>query len=81
MNGNRKERKWKKKTFRQAIQMELREHKSSFIVFTVLRLLVAVVLVRQSMLRNYESVFLCALTLLLMYVPSSRVSAHRNTLS
>ena len=50
--------------------MELREHRSSFIVFYILRLLVIVALVRQAMLHNYESVFLCALTLLLLYVPS-----------
>lgn len=50
--------------------MELREHKSSFIVFYVLRLLVIVTVVRQIMLQNYESVFLCAVTFLLLYVPS-----------
>jgi hypothetical protein len=50
--------------------MELREHKSSFIVFSILRLLVIVTLVRQMMLHNYESFFLCVLTLLLLYVPS-----------
>lgn len=61
---------WRRKTFRQALNMELREHKSSFIVFYILRLLVIVTLVRQVILGNYESVFLCALTLLLLYVPS-----------
>lgn len=61
---------WRRKTFKQAVNMELREHKSSFIVFYTLRLLVLVTLVRQATLHNYESVFLCALTLLLLYVPS-----------
>lgn len=53
-----------------AIKMEIREHKSSFIVYAVLRLLVIAVLVLQLLNRNYENVFLCILTLLLMIVPS-----------
>lgn len=59
-----------KKSFRQAMDKELREHKSSFVVFYVLRLLVIVILVRQVMLRSYESAFFCILTLLLLYIPS-----------
>lgn len=59
-----------KENLKQAMEKELREHKSSFIVFYTLRLLVIAVLVRQMFLRNYESVFFCALTLLLLYVPS-----------
>ena len=59
-----------KENLKQAMEKELREHKSSFIVFYILRLLVIAVLVRQTFLRNYESVFFCALTLLLLYVPS-----------
>ena len=42
-----------KRAFQKAIQMELREHKSSFLVFSVLRILVIVSLVRQSMLGSY----------------------------
>lgn len=53
-----------------AVNMELREHKSSFAVFSVLRALVIVSLVRECFLQSYESVFLCALTLALLYVPS-----------
>lgn len=49
---------------------ELREHKSSFIVFYILRLLVLIILVRQVMLRNYEGTFFCALTIVLLYLPS-----------
>ena len=70
MADKKKNLRWRRKTFRKALKMELREHKSSFIVFYVLRLLVIVTLVRQITLQNYESVFLCALTLLLLYVPS-----------
>lgn len=59
-----------RKSFRQAMAKELREHKSSFLVFSVLRILVIVSLVRQIMLGNYESAFFCVLTLLLLYLPS-----------
>lgn len=53
-----------------AIHMELREHKSSFLVYFILRLLVIVVMILQIMNQNYENVFLCVLTLLLLVVPS-----------
>ena len=63
-------RRWENKAFRQAMAKELREHRSSFIVFSILRILVLAVLVRQIMLASYESAFFCVLTLLLLYVPS-----------
>lgn len=53
-----------------AVNMELKEHRSSFLVFWILRALVLVTLVRQAFLGNYESVFFCALTMLLLYLPS-----------
>lgn len=53
-----------------ALQMELREHKSSFIVYFVLRALVILVLIRQALNQNYENVFLCILTLVLLIMPS-----------
>ena len=56
--------------FRQALDKELREHKSSFIVFYILRALVLVVLVRNLMRGSFESAFFCILALLLLYVPS-----------
>ncbi len=59
-----------KKNFRQAMEKELREHRSSFIVFYILRILVIVTLVRQIMLMNFEGAFFCVLTILLLYVPS-----------
>ena len=67
--ARRLRRRWEKKAFRQAMAKELREHRSSFIVFSILRILVLAVLVRQIMLASYESAFFCVLTLLL-YVPS-----------
>ena len=63
-------KKREKKNFRQAMEKELREHRSSFIVFYTLRVLVIVSLVRQIMLRSYESAFFCILTLVLLYLPS-----------
>ena len=53
-----------------AMQLELREHKSSFVVYVVLRALVIFMMVLQIFNRNYENVFLCVLTLLLLVVPS-----------
>ena len=70
MKRDKREKKHYKKAFKEAMFRELREHRSSFLVFSTLRFLVLVVLVRQIMLRSYESVFFCALTLLLLYVPS-----------
>jgi len=70
LRKNNREKRWLKKTFQQAVRMELREHKSSFLVFTVLRALVILSLVRQLLLHSYESAFLCILTLALLYLPS-----------
>ena len=67
---SRTERKQQTKRFRQAIAQELREHKSSFIVFYTLRFLVLVTLARQLMRGDYESAFFCILTLMLLYIPS-----------
>lgn len=54
----------------QALYMELREHRSSFIVYFTLRAVVIIMMVLQLMNRNYENVFLCVLTLLLLIMPS-----------
>lgn len=53
-----------------ALRMEQREHKSSFRVFVTLRALVLLMLVLQVFNRNYENVFLCLLTLVLLMMPS-----------
>ena len=57
LKKTKQEKRREKKSFRQAMDRELREHRSSFIVFYVLRALVIVVLVRQLMLGSYESAF------------------------
>jgi len=56
--------------FRKAVVRELKENKSTFWVYTVLRALVIAVMILQAFNRNYENVFLCVLTLFLMIMPS-----------
>lgn len=58
------------KVMKAALHMELREHKSSFIVYMTLRILVILMMILQFFNKNYENVFLCILTLLLLIVPS-----------
>ena len=58
------------RTFGTALNMELREHKSSAIVYLTLRALVIVMMILQLLNRNFENVFLCALTLVLLVMPS-----------
>ena len=53
-----------------AILLETREHKASFMVYMVLRLLVILTMILQFFNQNYENVFMCVLTLLLLIVPS-----------
>lgn len=55
---------------KEALAMELREHKSSFFVYVVLRMLVILMMVLQIFNKNYENVFLCILTLVLLMLPS-----------
>ena len=72
VNGKRDNKKaaGKFKNWTTALSMELREHKSSAIVYFTLRALVIIMLVLQLLNRNYENVFLCILTLLLLVIPS-----------
>lgn len=56
--------------YNKAMKLELREHRSSFIVFMILRTLVVVAMILQLFNKNYENVFLCVLTLILLLVPS-----------
>ena len=58
------------KTMSQAMGMEIREHKSSFAVYVVLRMLVLALAILQFFNGNYENVFLCILTLLLLLAPA-----------
>ena len=59
-----------KKNYLELIKMEYKEHGSSFVVFSILRIAIIVVMVHQIFLGQYENVYLYLLTLLLLYVPS-----------
>ena len=69
MRQSKREKKFYRKAFKEAMARELREHRSSFIVFSVLRVLVIFILIRQTILGNYEGTFFCSLTILLLYLP------------
>lgn len=58
------------KNFWNAVKNELHENRKTFVVYTGLRLLVILVLILQIFNKNYEQVFLCGLTLVLMIMPS-----------
>ena len=68
--ANGKRQKKKRSPLSEAMRLELREHRSSFLVYMILRGLVLVTLILQLLNRNYENVFLCGLTLLLLIIPS-----------
>ncbi|MDD3404604.1 MAG: hypothetical protein PHQ72_14830 [Hespellia sp.] len=59
----------KRQPFKEAFKMELRQNKSTFIVYSILRILVILVMIRQFFIGNYEGFFLCILTLLLFVLP------------
>ena len=58
------------KTMSRAVGMEIREHKSSFAVYVVLRMLVLAMAILQFFNGDYENVFLCILTLVLFTLPT-----------
>ncbi len=64
-----KRKKQKRQPFREAFKMELRQNKSTFWVYTILRILVMIVMVRQFFIANYEGFFLCILTLVIFLMP------------
>ncbi len=70
MSKDKKQTGNRMKNIKKALDMELREHKSSFIVYFVLRILVIVTMILQFLNGNYENFFLCILTLILLIMPS-----------
>ena len=70
MKKDKSTRKKQRNELLKALDMEIREHKSSFAVYVILRALVVLCMILQIFNRNYENVFLCALTLILFIVPS-----------
>lgn len=53
-----------------AIKKEIKKNKASFMVYTALRMIVLIIMILQIFNRNFEHVFLCLLTLVLMVLPS-----------
>ncbi len=60
----------KLKKFRSMVLRELKENRSTFLVYTGMRLLVLGIMILQIFNGNFENVFLCILTLILMILPS-----------
>ena len=58
------------KKLKEEIVFEIKEHRSTFIVYTFMRLFVIVIAILQFLNKNYEQVFFCLLTLSLMVIPS-----------
>jgi len=58
------------KEFGRAVKMEVREHKSSFIAFCIIRILIVLCMIRQFIHQDYEGFFLCIMALLLLLLPS-----------
>jgi len=59
-----------RKSFREPLVAQIKEHKATFAVYVVLRLMVLAVLVLSLVNRRFENVFVCALTLVLFLVPA-----------
>ena len=62
-----KKEKKSKKTF--ALVEKIKEDKVSFAVYAIIRLIVIFILIRSIFLREWESVYVCALTLVLLLLP------------
>ncbi len=56
--------------FWQSVKHELKENRSAFIVYSALRIMVIGMMILQIFNRNYQNVFLCILTLILLIMPS-----------
>lgn len=63
-------RKLHRKSFKEPLVAQIKEHKATFAVYVVLRLFVLAVLVLSILDRRFENVFVCALTLILFLVPA-----------
>lgn len=60
----------KRRIFWQSVKHELRENRRTFIVYSILRILVIGMMILQFFNQNYQNFFLCILTLILMIMPS-----------
>ena len=64
------DRKKRRRVFWWSVKHELRENRRTFLVYSVLRILVIGMMILQFFNQNYQNFFLCILTLLLMIMPS-----------
>ena len=65
------------KSYQRSVIERVKENKATFIIFTILRVLIVVIMVRSIFIGNYEGVFTCVLTLLLLLIPSFLKGALR----
>ena len=64
-------------SYQRSVIERTKENKTAFIIYTVLRILIVVVMIRAIIIGNYEAVFTCILTLLLLLIPSFLKGALR----
>ena len=64
-------------TYQNNLKSRLKKNKASFIVFSILRILILAIIVRSIMIGNYEGTATCILTLLLLLVPAFLEGALR----
>lgn len=67
---NKEKKSDRKKGIFASLTKQIKKDKRAFVVYAILRLLVIGVLVRSIFLSQWESVFTCSLTLVLLFVPS-----------
>ena len=65
------------KSYQRSVIERVKENKATFIIYTILRVLIVVIMVRSIFIGNYEGVFTCILTLLLLLIPSFLKGALR----
>lgn len=65
------------KNYQRSLSDRVKENKVTFIIYTILRVLIVVVMIRSIFIGNYEGVFTCVLTLLLLLIPSFLKGALR----
>ncbi len=56
--------------FFKGLKTHIKQHKSAFVVYAVLRAIVILTLVRSVLRQDYQSVFYCSLTLILFFIPA-----------
>lgn len=60
----------KRQKFWKRVEIELKENRSTFLVYSGMRMVVILMMILQFFNHNYENMFLCLLTLALMMMPS-----------